>query len=287
MVEGVTRSNKLYLRRVSLQVVSLAAIKDFEGLRITFEVEKSNEGKPAPANISIYNLSDKSRALFEGVGTRVILSAGYESNFGVIFSGNIVRAKQKKKKSIVKETTQHRYEEVDIITEIEAADGHNKYRTSYTARAFPPGTKVRDVLSALTTDFGLTANIDLEAIAEDAQYAQGFSACQETRYLLDDICKTYGLEWSIQNEILQIISKDKTTKFGAILLTPKTGLIGSPVKTTNGCEFKSLLQPSIIPGASVKLESKFFNGLYKVQKVTHKGDSHEGDFYSECEATAI
>lgn len=279
--------NKLYLRRVSLQVVSKSSVKDFEGLRIKFDVEKSNEGKPNPSKVTIYNLAESSRAMFEDVGARIILSAGYQSNYGVIFSGNTVRAKQKKKKSIIKEKTQHKYEEVDIVTEIEAADGHNKYRTSYTVRAFPPGTKLSEVVRALGQDFGLPVNIDFDAIPANAQYAHGHSIGQETRYALDDICKTLDLEWSIQNEVLQIISKNKTTKFGAVLLNPQTGLIGSPTRTTTGCEFSSLLQPALMPGCSVKLESKFFNGMYKVQKVNHVGDSHEGDFLSKCEATAI
>jgi hypothetical protein len=287
MVDVIDTTDKLYLRKVSLQVVSGLGSSTLEGLRIAFDIEKTNEGVPNPAKIEVYNLSDKTRSILEDPGTRVILSAGYKDLFGVIFSGNIVRAKHKKKKKLQKTPVAHRYEGVDIVTEVEAADGGNKYRNAYTVRAFPPGTKVQDVIKDLATDFGMPANIDYTSIPANAQYANGHSIGQETRHALDDICRTHGLEWSIQNEVLQIISKDKTTKLGAILLNPKTGLIGSPVKTTSGCDFEALLQPSLAPGCQVKIESKFVNGMFKVRKVTHNGDSQEGDFLSRCEATLM
>lgn len=290
MIDVTDTSDKLYLRKVSLQVVSGLGSTTLEGLRISFDIEKTNEGVPNPAKIEVYNLSDKSRSMLEDTGTRIILSAGYKDAFGVIFSGNIVRGKHKKKRKLQKAKralVTHRYEGVDIVTEVEAADGGNKYRNAYTVRAYPPGTKVAEVVKSLATDFGMPANIDFSSIDSKAQYANGHSIGQETRYALDDICKTFGLEWSIQNEVLQIISKDKTTKAGAILLNPKTGLIGSPVKTTAGCDFESLLQPSLAPGCQVKIESKFVNGMFKVRKVTHMGDSMDGDFLSKCEATLL
>ncbi len=277
-------SDKLYLRRVSVTLVNQSGGHDFEGLRIKFEVEKTNESQPNRARISIYNLSEKSRSMFEDGGSRVILTAGYKDNFGVIFSGNIVKAKHKKKKGLQKGAVTTKYEGVDIITEIEAGDGDNKYRNSRLHRGFPAGTPIKDVLQELSGAFDMPANIDEEAIPS-LQYANGYSVDGPCRYALDEICKTNGLEWSIQNEVLQIISKNKTTKIGAIVLNPTSGLIGSPTKMSKGVEFVSLLQPALSPGCAVKLESKFIEGTFKVRKVTHDGDSHEGDFVSKCEAT--
>lgn len=277
--------DKLYLRKVKLSVSNASGLKDFTGLRIKFDIEKTNEGKPNKAKISIYNLNDDSRRMLEDFKSRIILSAGYEQTYGVIFSGNIIKSKIVKKKSLVKTPVQHKFEAVDIVTEIEAGDGDNKYRNARLHRAFPVGTKLREVINELANAFGLPANIDFESIAKDYQFKYGFSIDSLCRFALDELCKTHGLEWSIQNEILQIISKDKTTKSGAIILNPHTGLIGSPTRMTNGVEFDSLLQPALQPGCLVKIESKFINGSFKVRKVTHSGDSHEGEFLSKCEAT--
>lgn len=279
-------SNKLYMRRVSVGIAGKAGTIDLEGLRINFNIEKTNEGSPNRATIKVYNLSDKTRSTFEEGGARIIVSAGYRDTFGVIFSGNITKAKQKKSgKSVVTEGgVKKMIEGVDVITEIDAGDGDNAYRNSVWHKGYPPGTTVRQVIDDLVNSFGLPKAIDESAIP-DKQYANGFATEGYVRNVLNDICKTNDLEWSIQNEVLQIVSKKISTTFGAVLLTPETGLVGSPTKTGDGVEFDSLLQPGLMPGRNVKLESRYIKGLFKVRKVTHTGDSHDGDFLSKCEAT--
>lgn len=281
----INLDNKLFLRKVSLQVVSNAGTEIIDNLRIAFDIEKTNESVPNPAHIKIYNLSDKNRAMVEDYSTRVILSAGYQNTCGIIFSGNVVRTKHKKVQKL--QSVTHRYEDVDIITEIEAADGGNRYRNAYTLRSYPPGAKLVNIVQDLVNDLGLPANVDYSALPQNVQYIHGYSIGQDTRYALDNICKTYGLEWSIQNETVQIISKDKTIKTEIIILNSKTGLVSSPIKTSAGCDFETLLYPALTPGCPVKIESKFVNGIFKIQKVIHIGDSHDGDFLSKCEATYL
>lgn len=97
--------------------------------------------------------------------------------------------------------------------------------------------------------------------------------------------KANALEWSIQDETLQIIPKTESSSNVIIELDSNTGLVGSPSKTAKGVEFTSLIQPKIRPGVKVKIKSKILEGIFKVRKVTHDGDSHQGDFLTKCEGT--
>ena len=117
-------------------------------------------------------------------------------------------------------------------------------------------------------------------------FANGLALSGPVRNHLDTVTKPNELEWSIQDESLQIFPKKETLLNSLVELSPQSGLIGSPSKTDKGVEFKSLIQPPLVPGKEVKLTSKYINGVFKLRKVTHDGDSHEGTFLSECEATA-
>jgi hypothetical protein len=77
----------------------------------------------------------------------------------------------------------------------------------------------------------------------------------------------------------------------AVLLTPATGLIGSPEHGTpdkkhaaSVLKARSLLQPAIKPCKRVVIRSQSISGTFCVQKVTHHGDTAGGDWYSDLEA---
>jgi len=66
-------------------------------------------------------------------------------------------------------------------------------------------------------------------------------------------------------------------------LRPDLARVGKG-KEESGVSATSLLNPEIRPGRRVQVESQFVNGVFKVEKVTHSGDTHSTQFYSEVEA---
>jgi hypothetical protein len=88
----------------------------------------------------------------------------------------------------------------------------------------------------------------------------------------------------------------------ATVVSPETGLIGSPARTGQegargsktrkrkqrpGAKFTTLLIPSLAPGKFVILKSDFVSGSFKVQSVEHIGDTHGNDWNSIVEAVQI
>jgi hypothetical protein len=262
--------SQLYLRNVIVTIIpTTGQPKRISELRIKFKCKKNEESKPNTMELEIYNLSKNTRTNLEGKNTTIILEAGYEDTTEVIFNGNVTKVI-------------HSKEGPDIISKIELADGGNKYRNARISKGIPPGAKVKQVINELVLSMGLTQGPIIGV--PNTQYANGITLQGLTKDRLDEVCKSHGLRWSIQDGAVQIVPENKTTLDTVVVMSPDTGLIGSPNKTKDGVEFKSLLQPVLKPGKRVKIESLFINGIFKIANVGHSGDSKEGDFITECEA---
>lgn len=276
----------LYLRKVILDIVPQSgASKRIEDLRIKFQCEKTNESTPNNAEIEIFNLSEATRSMLEAKNTKVQLSIGYlglnsegvagtgiggSSSVETVFIGDVSKVLQ-----VVTAP--------DIITKIEVADGGNRYRNSRLEKGYPPNSKLTKILDELITSTGLAKGAK-EGVP-DRTYANGLTLSGLSRDHLDTLCRANNLEWSVQDETIQIIPKNQPLANTVVLLDSDSGLIGSPNKTKDGVEFTSLIQAKLSPGKKVQLDSRFVKGLFKLRKVSHEGDSQQGTFLSKCEAT--
>lgn len=253
-------------------------------LRVAFKVEKSLESNPNAAQIDVYNLNAESRAALEKKETLVRLKVGYGSDVRTLFVGDV---------AVV--TT--RSSGPDVVTTIEAGDGELPFQTSTAHLSFAPGTRVGQILDSLVERFGLSRG-EVKGLNVNDQYINGATFSGLVKDHLDTLLGKQGLRWSIQDDQLQILPVNTATSGTAVVLTPETGLIGSPHKrvvvntevtiqgkaTDSGVQVASLLNPSIRPGGLIKVQAKYFEGVFTVQKVIHTGDTHAGNWFSEVEA---
>lgn len=261
-----------------------------EKLRTTFKIEKNLEKTPNNSIIEIYNLSAHTRALFEAKNMAVRVTAGYGDQAKDIFIGDIATV-------VTKRTG------ADIITSIEAGDGLLAYQNQEADLSFAPGAKVGSVLDQLIGSFGLIKG-EVQGLDLSSTYLNGVSFSGKVHNHLDTLVgKTQGLGWSIQDGQIQILPKKAGTTVPAVLLSPSTGLVGSPFKRVvlnqdiakktdgrdaeNGVQVKSLLNPDLNPGRLIVVQAQFVSGTFKILKVVHEGDTHGKTYYSDVEALAI
>lgn len=283
-------------------------IKD---LRFSFSIEKTLTETLNTSTIRIYNLSPSSRKVVETPNNAAILKAGYLEDKGAvtIFVG------------IVRRSITLR-EGPDWITELELDDGLIAYRDTKLTTGFKPGARAIDVLTFVADQFGLPVR-KLPPNIQQKIYPNGFPAVGRVRDAMSRVCNYLGLEWSIQNQEIQVIKKGGNTERTAIVLSPDTGLIGSPeleAKTmsdklaakqgittksdgvvvkksdkitasgkepkdrleVHGYKVRSLMQPTIVPGDVLKVEAEGVNNFFKVEKITHQGDTHGSEWETEC-----
>lgn len=261
-----------------------------EQLRISFNVKKTSKVSTNKASIDIYGLNTSSRTLINNLDNILILEAGYRQDGGpeVLFIGNITKVMTV-------------FQKAETITSIEVNDGSKVLRDTRVSLSYKAGTTVKTIMDELLPKFKIPIRFVDEQNASLKSFGNGFAAVGSAQVVLDKLADKIGYDWNIQNGELRLISKLGSDKTRVIKLTPSTGLINSPVKnleaegkanpsdTADGYELTCQLQPKIIPGGQIYVESKSFSTgtTFKVESVTHKGDNHRGDWVSTATVIAL
>lgn len=269
--------SRQYIRVAELTVGNASTGLKITGLRIAFEITKDLQGYPNLAKIQIYNLSEDSRSQIQDEFENVILSVGYEGNVSTIFTGDI-RNVQKIRQG------------VDIITEIYAGDGNRDFADSYFNKSFVAGTTVESIISEVKKELSTVTSGVVQGLDPTAQKLFGSSFSGSVPEVMDQLGEENNFDWSIQDNKLDVIAKDSVVD-EIYVISSRTGMINSPTITEIGADVTTLLNPKVIPGRVIKVESvapnfnlgnlNFRNvnktlgeGQYKVIKVIHSGDTH-------------
>ena len=257
-----------------------------EGLRISFEVSKSNESNPNTAKINIWNLNNNSIGLIEEDGQRLILEVGYEG-LSVLnrLTGKIEQIPTKEILSIGDiQHVETKRNGPDRITTIEIGDGEKALNDSKLDKSFPAGVTKKQVVDELIDSMGLVKGAITDIT--DKIFNKGISTTGKSKDQLDTILDSENLEMSVQDGEVQIIKKGGSIPYEAVLMSPENGLVGTPArkKGNDGVTFTSLLNPLIRPGRIIRLVSSAIQGDFITQKCTYIGDTNEGDFLCKAEA---
>lgn len=264
--------------------------RQWTDLRVVFEVKRTLNKHPDPATVTIYNLAAATRASFKQ-GDQLRLVAGYRDASSLLYSGQVMD-------QIVAR------DGPDWATTFTVRDGDTAWRTLVNtafATSAPLATAVTNIASAM----------GLVLLPTSGQALAGLSVRGGSVHLgpghdaLTKMLTPWGLRWCVQDGNLVILPLDGTTYENAVLLTPTTGLVGSPepmtdqqrkrktkagqpaVSLAKRIRITSLLQPSLTPGRRVVLQSTAYDGVYRVDAAVHRGDSRGQDWYSVVECTQL
>lgn len=267
-----------------------------KNLRIGFVINKTLEKTPNDCTVEIFNLSENTRnrldhALPTGKepAEKIIVNAGYidEEGESVIFIGDIT-------------SITHVENIPEWVTTIKAQDGNRALTETKANLSFAKGVTVQTVLTSILNLFPLAKDIILSSIGNKA-YDGGFFHIGAAKAALDKVTKYAGLEWSIQDDVIRILTRDESDKNTVISINNRSGMIGSPIKINSdkrkakgkskqnkpGWTVLSLLQNTIIPGNQIALNSKQIPDItiFKVIEIQHIGDTHGTEFNSKIRVT--
>lgn len=256
------------------------------GLRTKFTVTKTF--KTNTATVEIYNLSKDSRIKVSKTGQTIILRAGYKQDQGeaIIYRGKVV-------------VVNHLRQNPDVITKIESDDGVDTIGKSKVILSYGPNTSAKSVLRDIISKSSLPKNVKstIDSII-DKNLNNGFQSAGPIRDSLTRICNLLGTQWTIQDSALKIIKQGETDAAREVLLSSETGLLGSPTRVVDalkkskqdkpGWEVRALLQPYLEPGSPVKIKSEEIDQKtqFRVESVTHSGDTHSQEWFSQLVVTA-
>jgi hypothetical protein len=256
-----------------------------EDLRVQFKVTKTITKEPNTAEIQVFNLAESTRSRLQARGTRVILLAGYDKDMPKlpqVFSGD-------------SRTIDHVRQGADWITKIQCGDGERNYRFAMVNESFKPGTPITEALKKAVTAMALDpGNVPQKFGNIVSEYVSGYAMQGKASAELDSILSGQGLEWSIQDGRLQVLAPGETTTESAILVNAQSGMLDSPehgspevIGKASVLKVKMLLQALAKPGRQMNVKSLNVNGFFRMEKISHSGDTFGGDWFTNIEGRAL
>jgi len=252
-------------------------------LRVKFKVEKSLGEDPNTCAVEIYNFAESTRAEVEHKPLHVRLDAGWGENLQRLFTGDLTHASTKRDGN------------VGWITTLTLAEGGRAYQNARVKSSFAKGTKAKAAIAEIAESMGLKMPTNVNEAKELAeQFVSGVSLTGPSRTQMTKILKGKGFGWSIQNDELQILRRGDVRAETAYLVNQRTGMLGSPALGAPNepgeaptLTLKMRLYPALTPGARIKVEAAKINGIFRLSKVTHTGDTRGAEWYTDIEAKQL
>lgn len=108
-------------------------------LRCTYTIKRGDLQTPNSARLRVYNVSQSTKQRIEKEFTRLVIQAGYEGNFGILFDGTI------------KQVRRGRDSQTDTYLDITAADGDSAYNFAIVNTTLSAGSTPADHVAAACT----------------------------------------------------------------------------------------------------------------------------------------
>lgn len=256
-----------------------------EDLRIDFDIERTDSAEGNRAVVRVYNLTKETSAQITEADGHILLRAGYKDEAtGTIFSGDVLCGSRT-------------YEGNDYITTIRAYDGRTAVMGGFVSLSYAPGTDAPTVAQALLDATGL-AHKGSDLIPGE-QYAHGWCFIGMAADGLRELLARFGLSYTVQDETLCIFEQGKETESTGLRLEEGGDLLALPqilsdktdtddigADAPNRWAFSAKLNPQLVPGASVSVESSTFKGELVIKSAHSTGSNMDGDFRVDIEAEA-
>lgn len=251
-----------------------------------FNIRMSDKPSANIGFVMIYNLDDDViNYLQENSGNNLvcILEAGdNEQGLKQIYKGTV---------SNVAVTD----DDTDNYVKLTITDGGLNIKSAFTVRGYPKGTEYKTIIEDLCGDMKLPLGV-LEGV--EGGLPAPLSLMGDTHSILEDRLRQQGIDYSIQNAVINILPQFYRKAGEVSVITAETGLIGriSPVvndsTSTNtvkssdseSVSFKCLLDGSLSPTETVYLQDREFDGAYKLTSVVFHGDFEGNMWICECVA---
>lgn len=250
-------------------------------LHISFSVQKQELESSNTAKVQVWNLNKDNLATLEEKDCYLTLKAGYGNTLPVILSGTVSHSNTK-------------LDGADTLTEIEVVDGLAEIRDTWVSISYAGKVNSKKIIDDIASQMGVTVTYSYNA--EFADIPNGFSFVGQAKHALSKACAVSGLEWSIQNGVLQVKKPGDVMSKEVYVISPETGLISIPErvqisssdqngKNQVGYDLVYLMNGAIGPGDYVQVDSKYLKGFFRVYSLEIDGDNLGGAW--QCKARVL
>ena len=239
-------------------------------LDVSFKIQRTLAARAGTCELEIHNLTPEHRRHILRAPRRttyVSVDAGYLEGASRLFTGDLRKAIPVR-------------DGPNWTVKVSAGDGEHAYRTARVSRSFAAGTPLHVAADALADAMGVGVGNAREQLASatlgatgsafpEGTVLQGQAAAELTR-----ICASAGLQWSIQDGNLQLLPLGGALQRTAIRLAADSGLVEAPeVVNRRTINVKALLQPGLVPGQQVVVDSDVVSGVWRISEAAYAGDT--------------
>lgn len=286
-----TFGQELYGRKYRILVIDKnGKALDVSGLRCTFNISKTIQIQANISEITIYNLSAETENTIIKTGTRIVVEAGYDnSHYGVIYDGDIVQVIRSKENG------------TDYYITLISMDGDsflNKGFVSFTLSKGMTSRKIAENIASKAKN-PIQVNTISESLSK-AKLTRGKVVFGLSTDYLKQLSASEKATTYVNNGKLNIVKVKDVPKGKIIVLSPESGLVGTPEQNEYGLSGKALLNPQIDINGMVKIDNSLVrerrfefgqlqrsldaDGIYRIIKLDYIGDTRGQDWYVEFEA---
>jgi hypothetical protein len=252
-------------------------------MRVRFKIEKNLGKHPNKASITITNLAPETIAALKKP-LIVQLEVGYDGveNLQKLFSGDLRIA-----------DTMHNGPDVD--TKLEMGEGDTAFQFGHISQAYASGSKVLSTVKDALGQLGLPVPPGLDAVAElQGVHAGGITLHGQAHRELSKLLTPVGMSWSMQEGKAVLLRDGQVRESQAVVISLKNGMVGSPQLGAGkkpgeaaSLHVKTLIDPRIVAGCQISVDSRDVKGLFRVEHLEHSGDSRSKDWYTTIKARQL
>lgn len=269
-------SSTFWNRYVELEIGDIV-IRNSD-LDIYFKVENSTGEEAGSAEITIYNLAEATRQKFKPE-EQVVLKAGYQGDYGIIFSGTI-------------QEVEDEYQGADVATIIYAQDDTTKLLKTEINLKYPAGTTLENIAKSLFHHANIpVGRVESTGLSLASTWVTGKRTVADAlKYLVGEIDAISGKNFNyyVKNGAGYFV-EENTQYEEAFVLSAETGLMEvQKIDKEDGeadYRLRTLMLWKITQDSLLDLDSIKVKGLFRV--VSYKKVAREEEYYCEMEVRAV
>jgi hypothetical protein len=248
---GVFAPSVNYMRAFQLTVGSGSAL-DLSAMRVKFTVRQDSLQAPNTLYARVYNLAKSTGKLIKSLeGQQVTLSAGYQGNFGLIYSGEI------------RQVNNGRESPTDTYCDIFGGDSDRAINFGVVNKTLAAGSTPQDHWNeALKGLQAVDPNVQQGYVGVDLsqpRYPRSFTLYGMVRHTLRLLAQSKDASYSIQSGKLQLVPNNSAIGGNILVLNSLTGLIGMPTETIGGILIRALINPHLTVNSLVQVNEADIN----------------------------
>lgn len=231
-------------------------------ITLEFSVSRGvNAGYFATLNAKLYNLnSDTRRFMFFDVYDlsrymRIQLEVGYGNTLSLIFDGRAQFVHSQRSGT-------------EVTTTILAME--RDFLNPTVSRTFAAGCTTNEIITTIIDEYLELSQAGVIDI-DNQKHSRAYSATGGAYYILNKIS---GGKINQVGRVINAIRDNQAFKGSVPVINASTGLLGTPERAEAFLVCRTLMEPQLILGQLIRLESEFapqWNGQFKISRIAHSG----------------